>query len=196
VQITAYDFRTVVARNAREFGSADRSNVDLARWSRLARFVLGRVRLYTHEWRRSGRGERNAYLRAKLRMIGEMATRRDVFRGDPSELRVLAVREANRCAGRRCVPAPYDGPVALALTDGRVPTGTRNRRLDWLELVPQGGPPRYVPGKDTGDMLVPPNVYALATCVNEWLDEAHAHENAADGVSRALRAAALADPQA
>jgi hypothetical protein len=48
--------------------------------------------------------------------------------------------------------------------------GTRNYRLDWLELAAQCAGAQYVPGRDTGDMLVPPNVQVLAERVNEWLE--------------------------
>ena len=114
------------------------------------------------------------YLRKKLGQVREMIRQRDLFRGDPSELRKIAVYEANRLAGQRYVPGPYRGPAIVALTDGRVPPGTRNYRLDWVDLVPQCASPCLVPGRDTGEMLIPPNVYALARHVNSWVEEAHA----------------------
>ena len=95
--------------------------------------------------------------------------------------------DANHAAGQRYIPGPYSGVATVVFTEGRVATG-RNYRLDWLELVPQCGAPHYVPGRDTGDMLIPPNVYTLAARVNDWLDELHAAARAHDsGFSVAAR---------
>ena len=146
------------------------------RWPRLPRFILGRIRMYAGELRQLDGPGRRAYVRTKLRMVRGIVAQRDLFRGDRSEFNANAVFEANKAAGRRYVPGPYAGPAIIALTEGRVAAGTRNARLDWLDLLPQCRPPRFVPGRDTGDMLIPPNVYTLAQRVNEWLDDAHARE--------------------
>jgi thioesterase domain-containing protein len=148
------------------------------RWSRLPRFVGRRIRLYAQEVMQLDGQNRAAYLRAKLRLVHAVLLQRDLFRGDRSELQRVAVYEANQRAGRRYVPGPYRGPAIVALTSGRVIAGPRNFRLDWFELMPQCGKPHFVPGRDTGDMLIPPNVYALAKCVNGWLAEAHAQGDA------------------
>jgi hypothetical protein len=81
---------------------------------------------------------------------------------------------SNRQAGRVYVPGPFSGPTVLCITRGRKILGERKYRLDWLELVPQVVEPIYVAGKDSGDMLNPPNVNELADLVNRWLEEAHA----------------------
>jgi hypothetical protein len=142
--------------------------------SRLLRFIVGRIRLYADELRRLDGPARRAFLRAKLKLVREIILRRDLFRGDRRELNSKAVSEANHVAGQHYVPGPYTGTAIIALAEGRVTAGPRNFRLDWLELLPQCGAPRYVPGRDTGDMLIPPHVYTLAARVNDWLDEAHA----------------------
>lgn len=147
-------------------------------WARLPRFFARRLRMYASEIRRLNGPQRVAFLRAKLGLVREIVARRDLFRGDRSEINRVAVYEANRLAGRDYVPVSYGGRAVVALTDGRVPEGTRNYRLDWLDLMPQHSSLRYVPGRDSGDMLMPPNVYALATAVNEWLEEAHTQEGA------------------
>jgi hypothetical protein len=72
------------------------------------------------------------------------------------------------------VPGPFAGPVIVCLTRDRPIKGQRNYRLDWLDLLPQAGCPQYVAGRDSGDMLNLPHVYDLASCINRWLDEAHA----------------------
>ena len=157
--------------------------------SRLARFVLRRLTLYASEWKRMDRPQRSAYVRAKLRLVREMVLQRDPFRGDRSEIHRIAVYEANRIAGRGYVPGPYAGPAIVALTDGRAIAGPRNFRLDWLELLPQCESACYVPGRDTGDMLVPPNVVALAERVNDWLECADARTQVGDAAVAAVAAA-------
>lgn len=140
----------------------------------LPRFVAGRLRTYADEFRRLDRRQRAAFLRAKLALVRDIALRRDIFRGDRSEFHAIGVHQANRAAGRHYVPGPYGGQVILVLTEGRVAPGARNYRLDWLDLMPHCGAPRYVPGRDTGDMLIPPHVHVLAEHVNTWLQDAGA----------------------
>lgn len=145
------------------------------RWSRLPRFVLGRMRMYVDALRQFDGPSRRAFLRTKVRVVRGIILHRDLFRGDPSELHAKTVYEANQAAGRRYVPGPYAGAAIVVLTDSRVAAGPRNYRLDWLDLLPQCGSPRFVPGRNTGDMLSPPKVYTLATRINDWLEDAHAH---------------------
>jgi acyl-CoA synthetase (AMP-forming)/AMP-acid ligase II/acyl carrier protein len=158
----------------------------LRKWSRLPRFVLHRLRLYAIEVGRLDGARRTAYFRAKLNLVREIVLRRDPFRGDRSEIQSIAVDEANRAAGRRYIPGPYAGPAIIALTDGRGIPGPRNFRFDWIDLVPQCGSPVYVPGRDTGDMLIPPNVHALATRLNDWLAVAQARAGAPSPVEPSL----------
>jgi thioesterase domain-containing protein/acyl carrier protein len=151
-------------------------------WTRLPRFVGRRIRLYANEVSKLEGRQRITYLRSKLDLLREMARHKNLFRGDRSEMQKVAVYEANQRAGRRYVPGPYRGPAIIALTEGRVLTGARNYRFDWLELIPQAQSPQYVPGRDTGDMLIPPNVYALAKRVNAWVQEAQQRVGAPDHV--------------
>jgi thioesterase domain-containing protein/acyl carrier protein len=148
------------------------------RWSRPLRFARDRVALYARQLRRLDRAGRFAFIRSKLKTLADILTTRDVFRGDSSELHRIAVYEANVAAGRRYVAGPYYGSVTLVFTEGRKIVGPRNYRLDWLELLPQSGVPRMVPGRDTGDMLVPPNVATLVVRLEQWLGEAQANEPA------------------
>jgi thioesterase domain-containing protein len=164
--------------------------------SRLARFVLRRLKLYASEWKRMDWPQRIAYARAKLNLAREMVLRRDPFRGDRSEIHRVAVYEANRTAGHRYVPGRFAGHAIVALTDGRAIPGPRNHRLDWLGLLPQCESAHYVPGSDTGDMLVPPNVVSLAERVNDWLERAHARTQMRDtiAVTASVRAALTSQP--
>jgi acyl-CoA synthetase (AMP-forming)/AMP-acid ligase II/thioesterase domain-containing protein/acyl carrier protein len=140
---------------------------------RLARFIAERIRMYADELRYLDGPSRRAFVKAKLKMVREIILRRDLFRGDRRELNARAVYAANHMAGQSYVPAPYCGAATIVFTAGRVHVDGHNHRLDWLDLLPQCNSPRYVPGRDTGDMLIPPNVYALAASVNEWLEDAH-----------------------
>jgi hypothetical protein len=119
---------------------------------------------------------RGAYLREKAAVVRDMIARRDVFRGDRTEFHQRSVYEANQRAGHGYVPAPYGGPTVLCFTRGRPVRGERDRRADWMTLVPQCGAPVYVDGRDTGDMVNPPHVYGLAEKVTSWLDAAFADE--------------------
>lgn len=138
------------------------------------RFVLERIVIHARALARLRGAERVTYLRRKVDVVREILRRRDLFRGDRSELQQRMVYAANREAGRRYVPGPFAGPVIVCLTRDRPIKGQRNYRLDWLDLLPQAGCPQYVAGRDSGDMLNLPHVYDLASCINRWLDEAHA----------------------
>ena len=131
-------------------------------WTRLPRFVLARARLHGRTLARLPRGHRAAYVRERLRILRGIVAQRDIFRGDRSELNLIAVEEAHSVALRRYVPGPYDGPTVVYLTADRPVPGQRDHRLDWFSLVPQAGSPEYVPGLDSGDMLRPPHVAVLA----------------------------------
>ncbi len=144
------------------------------RRARLASFVAARLRLYANELARLDAPARRAFVKAKLNVAREIVLRRDLFRGDRTELNARAVYEANQIAGRRYVPQPYSAAAILVLTEGGATVTERNHRLDWLQLLPQAGAPRFVPGRDSGDMLIPPNVYTLVARVNDWLDDVHA----------------------
>jgi len=170
-----------------------RGHIDVRRASpgrfRLLRFVARRLRTYASEFMALDGRERAAFVRSKLALVREIALRRDPFRGDRSEFNAIGVFEANKAAGRRYVPRPYAGPAILVLTQGRVAPGVRNYRLDWLALMSQCAAPQYVPGRDTGDMLIPPNVQVLASRVNEWLQEPRATTTNAESVHAPLRVA-------
>jgi len=154
-----------------------------------AGLVLDRMALHARNLVRLRGSERRAYLREKLRIVGEMIAQRDPFRGDRSELIQRAVYAANRRAGRAYLPGPFHGPTILCFTRDRPSRGARNFREDWLALVPQCGGPIYVAGRDSGDMLNLPHVYELAECVKTWLASADAHAPEA-APAAALEAAA------
>ena len=138
------------------------------------RFVLNRILLHVSTLARLKGEERSAYVREKAGVLRDIVRRRDLFRGDRSELHQRLVHAANRQAGGRYVPGPFGGPVVLCFTRDRPVKGARNYRLDWLDIVPQCGGPCYVAGNDSGQMLSVPHVYELSEAVNRWLRTAHA----------------------
>jgi thioesterase domain-containing protein/acyl carrier protein len=142
----------------------------------LLEFVFDRIKHHTVLLMKLRGTERRAFLREKLATLRSMIEHRDTFRGDRRELYQRAVHAANREAGRSYVPGPFGGPTVLCFTRDRKFRGERNRRLDWLDLVPQIGSTTYVAGKDSGDMLKPPHVHELADFVNRSLEAAHARE--------------------
>ena len=145
-------------------------------------FIRDRIVLHASTFAKLDPAERAAFVREKAMVVRDIVKRRDIFRGDRSEIHQRLVYAANREAGGRYVPGSFAGPVVLCFTRDRPVRGERNYRLDWLELLPQSGGPNMVAGNDSGQMLDLPHVYELAEHVNRWLDEAHA----------ALRAPALA----
>ena len=104
--------------------------------SAVLRFLLDRIVLHASTFARLESAERAAYLRDKARLLRDIIRRRDLFRGDRSELHQRAVYAANREAGQRYVPGPFGGRVVLCFTRDRPVKGERNYRLDWLDVVP------------------------------------------------------------
>jgi len=142
-----------------------------------AHFVLNRILLHMSTLARLKGAERAAYVRQKAGVLRDIVRRRDLFRGDRSELNQRLVHAANRQAGGRYVPGTFGGPVVLCFTRDRPIKGARNYRLDWLDVVPQCGGPRFVAGNDSGQMLNVPHVYELSDAVNRWLRHAHAQSS-------------------
>jgi thioesterase domain-containing protein len=138
------------------------------------RFVVDRIAMHASAFARLHGAQRAAFVREKMRTLRDIMRQRDLFRGDRSEYHQRLVYAANRAAGSRYVPGPFGGAAVVCLTRDRPVRGERNYRLDWLELVPQCGTPRYVAGEDSGAMLNLPHVYELASLVNRWLEAAHA----------------------
>ncbi len=161
--------------DGRQRGHADvRAAMDPRR--HMLRFLLGRIRLHASTLARLGGRERVAYLRDKAGIARDIVRRRDLFRGDRSELHQRLVYAANREAGQRYVPGPFGGRVVLCFTRDRPVRGERNYRLDWVGMLPQSGGPQYVAGHDSGQMLSRPHVHELAVRVNRWLEDAHRAE--------------------
>lgn len=137
------------------------------------RFLLARLLMYAREFARGNGESRIAYLREKLPLIRAAVRERTLLPADAREFYRNAVSEANRAAARRYVPGIYRGRTLLCLTSDRLVAGSRDRRLDWLTLLP-GAAVQWVPGRDTGDVLRRPQILTLAQHINAWLAQVHA----------------------
>ena len=148
-------------------------DVRLAERTHAVRFLLARLRMYAREFARTNGEHRIAYLRKKLRVLHAALGQRTLLPADPREFYRSAVFEANRAAARRYVPRVYRGRTLLCLTSDSRVAGSRDRRLDWLTLLP-GAAVQWVPGSDAGDMLKRPHILTLAQHINAWLAQVHA----------------------
>jgi thioesterase domain-containing protein/acyl carrier protein len=134
----------------------------------LPRFVASRLGLYWRSMRALPPGERRAYARERLRTLRDIVRRRDIFRGDRSELFRRSVAVANATAARRYVPRPFAGNVHLIFTADRAEGRSRRSRSFWQELV-GGRAPHLVPGRDTGEAISPDRVAHVAAILREVL---------------------------
>jgi thioesterase domain-containing protein len=132
------------------------------------RFLLARLRMYAREFARTNGKRRIPYLREKLRLLRGVVGRRNLLPADQRDFYRSAVFEANRAAARRHMPGVYRGRTLLCLTLERRVAGSRDRRLDWLTLLPDAAV-QWVPGRDSGDMLKRPQILTLAQHINAWL---------------------------
>jgi amino acid adenylation domain-containing protein len=137
-------------------------------WLVVPRFFLGRVGLHARTIAGLGAAARRAYLRERLRMVGEMVAHRDVFRGDRSEIYQMHVSEASKRALRRYAPRRYPGSVTVFLTAGQ----QAHRPLAWTAFVQGDLELQEVPGRDLHGMLTEPHVRTLATRLEACLRRA------------------------
>lgn len=143
-------------------------------WDRLAALIVHHLRML---WRQ-GRGERVAYLRARLRAL-KRRLRPHAALADESVDEEAAlerywrpVHEAYRRILGRYVPQPYAGHLALFLGE-ETPAGLLvDPRLAWRKLAPGRTKVLKVPGNHT-DMLRPPHVRALAERLSRCLTDVH-----------------------
>ena len=123
------------------------------------------------------RGEaRRAYLRQKMKHMTEIVRQRDVFRGNRSGLYEQfqrAVEEANLRAGRRYIPAPYDGDAVLCIIKKDRPSaGHREFRLDWMQLLPRCDHPVFIDGENAWTIMNASRAPRLASQIETWLEAA------------------------
>ena len=133
-----------------------------ARLLTVLRLIQSRLRLYAQTWGRLDGRQRMKYLLGRVRMLGEMVARRDVFRGDRSEFYQDVVNQANLIAYQEYEPRPYAGRVVFFRAEGRRVTAHQDRRLAWRQLITGDLEVHTVPGDDSGLMLTEPHVQVLA----------------------------------
>jgi amino acid adenylation domain-containing protein len=125
------------------------------------RLVGSRLQLYVKELGRLRGRRRVRYLLGRLKMLTQMVTRRDVFRGDHSEYYLNLVTQTNLSAYQKYEPRVYPGRVVFFRAAERQVSADDDRRLDWRHLIAGRLDVRTVPGEDSGLMLSEPHVQVL-----------------------------------
>jgi amino acid adenylation domain-containing protein len=143
--------------------------------------IASRLRLYLKEARsRSGR-ERLKYLFERIKVVAEVAARRDLFRGDRREFDQQMVANANLRAFHRYKARAYSGRAVLFLAEAREVPSEDDPRLAWRRLLAGGAEIYTVPGHDSGSMLDEPHVRALAEQLKACIELAPHSATAVEG---------------
>ena len=79
------------------------------------------------------------------------------------------VAKANYRASLKYKAKPYSGEVCLILAQDRSLTSKNDPRLLWKRLIPKGLSILMLPGGDSGQMLVNPNVKELGAVISSFL---------------------------
>ncbi len=152
-----------------------------ARARALLLLVAGRLRLYLQTLARL-RGRRQLrFLRERLRMLVQIVTQRDLWRGDRSEFSVRVVTQANLLALQQYTPRVYPGRVVLFRAEGRQVAADDDPRLAWRQLSTGGLEIYTVPGDDSGLMLAEPHVRVVAEQLNACIERAQASLSSSRG---------------
>ena len=126
------------------------------------RLIRGRLQLYSKALARLNGPQRIRYLFDRLKMLKEMVTQRDVFRGDRSDYYLDLVTQTNLSAYQKYEPRMYPGHVVFFRAAERQVSIADDRRLDWRKYLTGQLQVRTVPGEDSGLMLAEPHVQVLA----------------------------------
>lgn len=126
------------------------------------RLIGSRLQLYVKALARLRGRQRVTYLLGRLKMLKQMVTQRDVFRGDRSEYYLDLVTQTNLSAYQIYEPRVYPGQVVFFRAAERQVSAPYDRRLDWRQLITGHLEVRTVPGEDSGLMLAEPHVQVLA----------------------------------
>ncbi len=112
-----------------------------------------------------------SYLFDKKKIVKEMITTRDIYRGDGYAIYRDRVSAANRRAMSRYVSKSYDGYVTLFLASDRRITAKQDPRLEWGDRASDGYSVFRIPARDSGLLLNSPHVELLAeqlkTCIEQ-----------------------------
>jgi aspartate racemase len=138
------------------------------------RFVVDRLRLYWETFTQLSGRERRQYLLGRLQLLKEILVQRDLFRGARGEFHLGIVTQANHLAFQQYKPQVYSGPVALFCAEGRQVAPAYDYRLAWRELITGKFEVYSVPGDNSGQMLMMPQVRLLAAQLKTCLNSAQA----------------------
>jgi amino acid adenylation domain-containing protein len=148
-----------------------------------SRSWLDKLRTYSHEifflWSAGMRNlrkiatmpmrERLGGLWNAMKIVGEIASQGDVYRGDRAAMYVDRVSLANLHALGSYVPQPYDGRLRFAVAAERAFTGADGRLL-WRTLAPGDYAQAEFAVNDSGKMLMNAHVEPLAQWMRQTLD--------------------------
>jgi amino acid adenylation domain-containing protein len=104
------------------------------------------------------------------RAVAEMASQRDVYRGDRARMYVDRVSLANEQALLRYHVRPYDGMLRFAIAAKRSFIGDDSRGV-WQAMAPRDYAQIELPATDSGTMLLLPYVEPLAEWMRRSIDE-------------------------
>jgi thioesterase domain-containing protein len=166
---------------------------------------IDRLRTYSHEifflWSAARRNlgkiarmpmrERLGAVWNAFKIVGEIASQGDVYRGDRAAMYVDRVSLANLHALGRYVPHPYDGSLRFAVAAERAFSGEDGRLL-WRQLAPRDYAQAEFAVNDSGKMLMTAHVEPLAHWMRETLDALPgAAEATAASAPKPVRTAAI-----
>lgn len=141
------------------------------------RYIAAAVRRNLVGLRRQTFGRVVRALIAAFGTLGEIA-RKGVYRGDTATMAIDRVTIANERALLRYALQPHDVPLRTAIATGRVFSGA-DARTQWRVLAPTDYAEFALPAADSGTMLLPPHVEALAQWMGREIDALEARTAAA-----------------
>jgi hypothetical protein len=104
------------------------------------------------------------------RAVAEMASQRDVYRGDRARMYVDRVSLANEQALLSYRVRPYDGMLRCAIAAKRSFIGDDARRM-WQVMAPRDYAQIELPASDSGAMLLLPCAEPLAEWMRSTIDD-------------------------
>ncbi len=135
-----------------------------------ARFLAQGVARRFREFRKRSFREKIRYVREMFRVVAEIGSTGDVYRGDRLEQAHHLVMLRNRYAAAHYHPRPYRGRLAIVLSrEGAVPAP--DPRLIWKDLAAETLPIVEITARDSGQALQVPHVARLAAALNDWMEQ-------------------------
>jgi amino acid adenylation domain-containing protein len=111
------------------------------------------------------------YLLDKGKIVVQMISMRDIYRGDRHTMYRDQVSQANGRALSRYDPKRFRGRLSLILASAREVAGSEDPRLKWGEWAEDGHTVSWIFARDSGLLLVRPHVEILAEHLKACLDQ-------------------------